>query len=212
MIVLDIETTALGKNATILSLGALNFNPNGTLDDLLKAPKLHLHINPLSQVKSGRGYDLGTVGWLRGQPKEVIENAYKSAYSKLTLKDALKRLCEWLQEQGGFDGQCHVRGIDFEGSILPDAAKQMGVRLPFSFSSYNDIRTLIRDYLDTSSSYIVKEQLSPQGAELIDKYVKHIAIDDCMIDAIQIIEGRRIRNERIMASLSPTGPATTVVD
>lgn len=198
MILLDLETTAVVDACCILSIGALNFNPNGTLEDLKRAPRLHMHLELSHQMENGRVFDEGTIKWLNEQPPAVIANAKKSATSKLTLTEAMRKLANWLSEQNGFDGNCHVRGIDFEGKILPHAAKMANLRFPINFSGYNDIRTLIRDYLDTTSSYIRTEMFTQEAADYVATLTKHIAIDDCLIDAVQIIEGRRIRDERII--------------
>lgn len=198
MILLDLETTAVVDSCCILSIGALNFNPNGTLEDLKRAPRLHMHIELSHQIDAGRTFDENTIKWLNEQPPAVIANAKKSATSKLTLTDAMRKLSNWISEQNGFDGNCHVRGIDFEGKILPHASKMVGLKFPIKFSGYNDIRTLIRDYLDTTSSYIRTEMFTQEAADYVATLTKHIAIDDCLIDAVQIIEGRRIRDERII--------------
>lgn len=206
MIIIDVETTALGKTCCVLSIGAISFNPNGTIEELKDARKLHMHISLLQQIRDGRAFDEGTIKWLNGQPPAVVANAKKSATSKTSLDEACKRLISWLNETNGFDGNCHVRGVDFEGAILPDVAKQCKQRLPISFSGYNDIRTLIRDYLDTTSSYMAVSDMSEPAQEMMKGLEKHIAIDDCIIDAIQIIEGRRVRDERILSSQSKSNP------
>lgn len=198
MIILDVETTSLDKHTCVLSIGGVNFNPNKPVEYLRNASTFHVHVQLLGQVKSGRVFDEGTIKWLNGQEPAVVENAYKSAYSKVDLKEACTRLIGWLNECSGFDGNVHVRGVDFEGSIIPDMMRQHKLRCPITFAGYNDIRTLIRDYVDKTSSYIEVADMSPEAQELMKPLVKHIALDDCMIDAIQIIEGRRIRDERVI--------------
>lgn len=198
MVILDIETTATEKRSCVLSIGAINFNPAGTITELKHAPKFHRYIELSHQIKEGRLFDPGTIRWLHKQPTAVIANANRSALTTNKLKDVMEKLILWIQDQGGFDGNCHVRGVDFEGAILPDICSQYGLVFPVNFSGYNDIRTLIRDYLGTTSSYIPMGELSPEALELYKKQTKHIAIDDCIIDAIQIIEGRRIRDSRII--------------
>lgn len=198
MIIVDVETTALDKNCIVLSIGAINFNPDGPLSQLKDAPKFHIHINPLQQLKQGRSYDLGTIKWIHSNEPEVVDNAFKSAYSPHELEGAFKAFVEWLTSQSGFDGNVHVRGVDFEGSIIPNIAKHIGIRNPISFSGYNDVRTLIRDYLNTTSSYVTEDDFCEEAKAIVAPLHKHIAIDDCVIDAVQIIEGRRIRNQRII--------------
>ena len=197
MILLDIETTDVTANACVLSLGALAFNPNGTLAELKDAPKFHCHVELGHQIRLGRDYSLSTIRWLKGQPDAVRLNAAKSAVSRITLQEMVAKLSGWMNGLSDNPSNVHVRGMNFEGVILPNIEKQLGVRFPFNYSGYNDTRTLIRDYLDTDSSYVRDDALSEEAKEMIGMLTKHVAIDDCIIDAIQIIEARRIRNIRI---------------
>lgn len=211
MILIDIETTSVLKNACVLSIGALAFNPNGTVGDLKNAPRFQVHIELVHQIRMGRDYDLGTIKWLRDQPEEVRKSARKSASSKVTLSIAFKRLIDWLHGLSEYPGNIYVRGTNFEGVILPDIEKMIGIKLPFNYAGYNDIRTLIRDYVNTNSSYVRADQMSEEALAVIDRCTKHIAIDDCMIDAVQILEGRRIRDLRIFKHMYTDPNASTEV-
>ena len=83
-LMIDMETMAVSPNATVLSLGAVHFNPYGNG----YGEKLYFRINIDDQDTLGREVDPNTIEWWSKQDPAIMEEAF-SPDNRIPLVDAM---------------------------------------------------------------------------------------------------------------------------
>lgn len=132
-IMFDLETMAVSPRATVLSLGAVKFNPygNGYGD------KLYMRIDLDDQDKLGREVDPNTIEWWSRQDPAIMEEAF-SPDDRVPLTDAIDKFHKFCW---GADA-VWSHGAVFDIIIMEDIYRQLNRTPPWSFWQARDTRTL----------------------------------------------------------------------
>jgi exodeoxyribonuclease VIII len=130
---IDLETMDTSPDATVLTLGAVHFNPwgNGYGD------KIYFRINIDDQDKLGRKVDPGTLDWWAKQDPKIMEEAF-SEEDRIPLVDAIDRFHK-------FSWGCKCfwsHGATFDLIIIENIYRQLGKPIPWQFWQLRDTRTL----------------------------------------------------------------------
>ncbi|HCE1985935.1 TPA: 3'-5' exoribonuclease [Vibrio parahaemolyticus] len=174
-IMIDLETMGNGSNAAIVSIGAVQFNP--------ETGELGADFEQLVSLNSSAYYgdmDASTVQWWLQQSEEA-RAIFSKDVAKLPLKMALQELNEWLGQFGEAKEIClWGNGAGFDNVILANAYK--ACRLGPHFSHWNDLdcRTIVkmgRDILGIDP----KTTLTREGTH-------HSALDDAKFQAKYVSE------------------------
>ena len=130
---IDMETIAVSPRATILSLGAVHFNPygNGYGD------KLYFRVDLDDQVKLNREVDQNTLDWWAKQDPIVMEEAF-SPDDRIPLTEAMDRFQKFAWGCDTF----WSHGATFDLVIIEDIMRQLGRPIPWNFWQLRDTRTL----------------------------------------------------------------------
>jgi exodeoxyribonuclease VIII len=133
-VMLDLETLDTGPNSTIISIGAVQFNPE--LDPATRS-EFYVAILP-DQRAWGRTINGETVAWWAKQTESarfVLRDP-----DAVGLPEALNRFCGWF----GYDKTVEVwgNGADFDNVILGSALEGCLMRKPWSHSMNRCYRTL----------------------------------------------------------------------
>jgi exodeoxyribonuclease VIII len=130
---LDLETMATGPNATLLTLGAVTFNPwgNGYSD------KLYFRIDIDDQDALGREVDPNTLDWWSKQDPAIMEEAF-SPEDRVPLKEAVDQFHKFAWGCDTF----WSHGATFDLVIMENLYKQLGKPLPWNFWQLRCTRTL----------------------------------------------------------------------
>lgn len=131
---IDLETLDTKPGATILSLGAVKFNP---LSDIDPHSNLYLKIDIDEQHALGRTVSDSTVEWWGKQDPAVMEEAFDLS-GRSSVADTLKQLSKWMVGIDVLWGQ----GYGFDMTILEDMYRSAGVPIPWNFWQVRDSRTL----------------------------------------------------------------------
>jgi len=160
-LMVDMETMATGPNATVLTLGAVHFNPygNGYGD------KLYLRISIDDQDALGREVDPVTIEWWSKQDPVVMEEAF-SPDNRVSLVDAMDQFHKFAWGCSTF----WSHGATFDLVILENIYRQIGKPLPWNFWQLRDTRTLFDLGVDPEM---------PQGG-------KHDALQDAIRQALGV--------------------------
>ena len=160
-LMVDMETMATGPNATVLTLGAVHFNPygNGYGD------KLYLRISIDDQDAFGREVDPVTIEWWSKQDPVVMEEAF-SPDNRVSLVDAMDQFHKFAWGCSTF----WSHGATFDLVIIENIYRQIGKPLPWNFWQLRDTRTLFDLGVDPEM---------PQGG-------KHDALQDAIRQAIGV--------------------------
>lgn len=137
----DIETMSTRYDASILSIGAVIFNPYdlNTEDELREAPTFKVNISIESNELEGRHISGGTVVWWLGQSQAARELLVTDT---IGLHAALMRFNTWMNEQRPV--MAWANSPSFDLVILKHAFEQFKLRWPLHFAKERDVRT-IRD-------------------------------------------------------------------
>lgn len=131
---IDIETLDTTPSATILSLGAVKFNPTNTLEP---HTELYLKISIDEQDAQGRTASDSTIKWWGTQDPAIMEEAFDQT-GAVSVQEALRQITKWSVGLDTLWGQ----GYGFDMTIIEDLYRNNAVSIPWNFWIVKDCRTL----------------------------------------------------------------------
>ena len=132
-LMVDLETMAVSPNASVLTLGAVHFNPYG--DGY--SDKLYMRINIDDQDKLNREVDPSTLDWWAKQSPAVMEEAFNPD-DRVPLEEAIDRFHKFAWGCDAF----WSHGSIFDIVIIENIYRQLNRTPPWSFWQIRDTRTL----------------------------------------------------------------------
>jgi hypothetical protein len=133
---IDLETLDVKPQATVLTLGAVKFNP---LTDAEPHSELYLKILVDDQDRLGRTSSDSTIEWWAKQDPVVMEEAFDQT-GAVTVEEALRQVSKWSVGVDEFWGQ----GYGFDFTMLEDMYRSIGKPIPWNFWQVMDSRTITR--------------------------------------------------------------------
>jgi len=132
---LDIETLGSAPDSVILTIAACAFDPfSGTIYD-----KHAMYRRIDTECQDDRSIDDLTVEWWAKQSLEAQEEAF-GEHDRIPLEDALQELSNLIWKSN----ITWANGISFDITILENAFKSYGMRLPWQYYNVLDARTVYR--------------------------------------------------------------------
>lgn len=159
---IDLETLDTSPRATVLTLGAVKFNP---FENEIDEDTLYFRINIDDQDAFGRKVDPGTLDWWSKQDPAVMEEAFHPD-DRVPLIEAMERFHKFAWGCDAF----WSHGSIFDLMIIEDIYRQIGKSFPWNFWQLRDTRTLFDLGYDPEM---------PQGE-------KHNALQDAIRQAIGV--------------------------
>lgn len=133
---IDLETLDVTPTATVLSLGAVKFDP---FSDSEPYGELYLKISIDDQDQLGRSVSDATIKWWSNQNSDIMEEAFDQE-GAVTVEQALKQLNKWVV---GVD-EIWGHGYGFDITILENMYKSINKPIPWQFWQISDSRTLVK--------------------------------------------------------------------
>jgi len=133
---IDVETLDVRPTATVLSLGAVKFNPLTTDEP---HSEFYIKICVDNQDLLGRTTSDSTLQWWGQQDPKVMEEAFDQT-GAVSVDDALSQLNKWVV---GVD-ELWGHGYGFDYTILENMYKMTGKPIPWQFWKISDSRTLTK--------------------------------------------------------------------
>jgi 3' exoribonuclease, RNase T-like len=132
-LMLDLETMDTSPDATVLTLGAVHFNPwgNGYGD------KIYFRINIDDQDALGRKVDQGALDWWAKQDPAIMEEAF-SPNDRIPFVEAIDKFHKFAWGCDAF----WSHGATFDLIIIENIYRQLGKPIPWQFWQLRDTRTL----------------------------------------------------------------------
>ena len=131
---IDLETLSTRPDATVLTVGAIKFDP---YTDLEPHSGLYLRLNVDELSELDRHVDQGTLEWWAKQD-EKIRNEALGDEDRVQLSEFVRQLKKWWV---GLD-ELWCQGPLFDYAILQDIYKQLGHPVPWQYWQIRDSRTL----------------------------------------------------------------------
>lgn len=131
---IDLETLDTRPQCTILTLGAVKFNPNSKLEPY---SEFYVKFDIDEQDRLGRTVSDATVEWWGKQDPAIQEEAFGTE-DRMPVADILTELNKWLVGVDVIWGH----GYGFDITILEDLYRNVGRPIPWQFWQVKDSRTL----------------------------------------------------------------------
>lgn len=168
-VMIDLETLGRRAGCSILSIGAVAFDPKSGLGQ-----ELYTVVSRESCKLAGLHEDPETLAWWEGQneqAKRVLIEA--SAKQAVELTSALEQLTEYLSQFGRKKVKVWGNGSDFDNAILTACYAAVGQNIPWDFWNNRCYRTL--------KSLRPAVKLKRQGTY-------HNALDDAKSQALHLLD------------------------
>lgn len=179
-VMVDLETMGTGRKSLILSIGAVEFDPNfrGTVaeqDAAMKdANKFYVAIDPVDAERWNLKISASTFMWWL-KPEQAAARERLLSEDKVGLYDALTGFADWL----GPDAVVWGNGVLMDNALLLDACEACGLDRPWTYKGDADYRTIRR----------------MQGAIPNREYgTLHHALDDAVAQALTMQDILETRN------------------
>ena len=136
---IDLETLDVKPSATVLSLGAVKFNPFNNSEP---HSELYFKISIDDQDRLGRSVSDSTIEWWSRQDPAIMEEAFDQSNPNevMTVEQALTSLNRWCV---GVD-EIWAQGYGFDITMLEDMYRSIGKPIPWQFWQISDARTITK--------------------------------------------------------------------
>jgi 3' exoribonuclease, RNase T-like len=136
-LMVDLETLATTPDASVLTIGAVKFNPDHSFIDRSKSNIFYRRISLESCSELGLVEDPGTLDWWAKQAPEIIEEAFhpENRHPIQQVMEEFTKFC-W-----GCD-RYWSHGSIFDIIILEHIYRKLGKGAPWNFWDVRDTRTL----------------------------------------------------------------------
>lgn len=188
MFVFDIETLGKGSDSVILSMAAVHFDPIAkTSPDEMRKNAFFAKLQVEDQVKRlGRKMEKGALEWWAKQ----CDNAKRASLTPSEQDVTLELALDWLQEYSDRmdpEGKCIIwaRG-NLDQLVIDCAEEKLEREHVWPYPRWRDVRTAIDMMYDTSNGYC---KVDYPGFDSALHITKHNPIDDCILDAMQLMYG-----------------------
>lgn len=131
-ITFDLETLGNNHNSPIIQIGAVKFEPDGSIIDMFKH-----NIRWESLECYDFNIDYSTVRWWLSQSREAQDSVIDQG--GVDLITALTDFIRWIGKPEEYEYWAHAT---FDPIILANAYRKTGIKYPIPFRKQRDIRTL----------------------------------------------------------------------
>ncbi len=159
----DLETLGTRPGDTILSIGAVLFNP---VDGITS--EFYVTINQESSKAAGLRAQKSTIEWWQQQSPEARAAAFKG---ELSLESALKQFTMWLNATD--TTLIYGNGANFDNALLAAAYRAAKMEVPWKFWNDRCYRTI--------SAMFAKSRVNRVGTH-------HHALDDAKTQALALVQ------------------------
>ena len=136
-IMIDLETLDVLPTATILTIGAVKFDPFGDDVNDPKCEKFYVRVDVDSCDRIGATISQATLDWWASQSQEAQNEAFDPE-NRIPIQDAMTQLYKFCR--GAKRVWSH--GAGFDVIILEHYFRKIGKAIPWSFWEVRDTRTI----------------------------------------------------------------------
>lgn len=132
-VMIDIETASTKRNALILSVAAIKFDPfsEKVFDGIYLKPDLE------SQLEEGRVVDDSTIEWWAKQEKNILQESWDDT-DRIPLPDFLQQFNKFVWNSRMY----WAKGPTFDMIILEDFYASQLRPVPWKYHQVKDVRTI----------------------------------------------------------------------
>ena len=162
-IMIDLETMSTAKNAAIVAIGAVEFDPaTGELGETF-----YCNVDLGSCMEAGLDVEADTVMWWMSRSDKARARLQND---RVPLRGALADFTTFMTQVGGYDEVAiWGNGSDFDNAILQSAYRALDTQPPWNYRNNRDVRTILA--------------LAPEATGGESHGVKHDALGDAVYQA-----------------------------
>lgn len=147
---LDLETLSLEPNAAIVSIGAVIFDRDATVETV----SFHSHLSYLSLIQDGRKVSMDTIEWWMKQSEEVRKPFL--SVTRIDIKNALQDFSNLYKNYACIE--LWAKPSNFDIPIITSAYQDFNVQVPWHYRAVRDLYTLINLYPQVKEPEFVGER------------------------------------------------------
>jgi hypothetical protein len=148
-VMVDLETLGTSPGSVILSIGAVEFDPQGTEIKAGPGYQFHQHIDLVDSMQQGFGVKADTLLWWLNQSDEARSRIVRGQVGAPAIKYALSRFADWcLMGAAIKEVVIWGNGASFDNALLSEAYLKMRVDPPWEFWNDRCYRTIKGEYPD----------------------------------------------------------------
>ena len=187
MFLFDVETLGKRSNSVILSMAAIYFDPDTKPSPQeLRDGAFFAKFNVVEQMKEyRREANQSTMDWWNKQCRNVRVASFLPNFLDCSFVDGYESMRNWVDSKN--DTKCWVwaRG-NLDQLVMDDIEEQLGLEPIWPYARWRDVRTAIDFLYNTTSGYT---DVDYPGFNSKNDITKHNPIDDCVLDAMQLMYG-----------------------
>lgn len=150
-IMIDLETLSTSPNASVLTIGAVKFDPFGNDIEMPSCEKFYVKVDLDSCDELGLDVSDDTLAWWSNQSKEAQEEAF-SKENRIHVREAFNQLYKFCW--GAKRVWSH--GAAFDTVICENIFRKLNKAVPWNFWEVRDTRTLFDLGLDPQRPPVLK--------------------------------------------------------
>lgn len=180
-VMIDLETLGTGSDAMILTIAAVEFDPNyaAAPNDIFYA---RIDIDSYKPYTGCFTMDGATLSWWMTKAPEGAKNE-AFLYQRLPLKTAMENFVAWMKTRTG-EVKPWSHGSSFDISIVTHTLKILGLDVPWKFWDIRDTRTIYE------VAGVNLKNIPP-----ISGYPLHHAVGDCLLQIEGVRQSYEILND-----------------
>ena len=186
MFMVDVETLSISSEAAILSLAAIQFEPEDTRSfDEFRNSAFFVKFKAKDQItRLGRTMTKSSVEWWGKQCDLVRKQSFIPAAHDVLIEDGFEKFRAWANSFPEKDTYVWARG-NLDQLVIDSAEERMGIKPVFFFNRWRDVRTAVDFLTGSTNGYcaVDVEGFDPKSV------VKHCPINDCALDVMMLLRG-----------------------
>lgn len=190
MFLFDVETLSKSSESVILSMACTHFIPEDKPSpEKLREDTFFAKFNVEDQIKRlHRKTGKSTMEWWAKQCENVKVRSFKpDPMVDEKFEDGYERMRQWVDSKN--DPKCWVwaRG-NLDQLVMDSIEEQCEITPIFYYARWRDVRTAVDFLYGTSNGY---SKVDYEGFDPYIHITKHDPIDDCILDTMMLLYGKK---------------------
>jgi hypothetical protein len=188
MFIFDVETLGKESNSVILSMAAIYFNPDlqPSHKDLFESA-FFVKFDVEDQIKRlHRKVGKTTMQWWSKQCTNVKNKSLRPSVEDVKFETGYEAMRQWANSKNDKDCYVWARG-NLDQLVLDSFEEQLEIEPIWPYSRWRDVRTAVDFLYNKTNGYC---DVDYPGFDSTLHITKHNPVDDCVLDAMQLMYGK----------------------
>jgi 3' exoribonuclease, RNase T-like len=185
--IFDLETLGKKSDSVILSCAAIYFDPDERPSpQQMRDEAFFAKFDVRDQHKRlKRSMGTSTMDWWKKQCQNVKVASFIPHEYDMKFEDGYELMRQWAESKNNPKCWVWARG-NLDQLVLDDIEEQCGLKPIWPFNRWRDVRTAVDFLYDSADGYV---DVDYPGFDARNDITKHNPVDDCLLDAMQLLYG-----------------------